>query len=212
MSWILGICATAIAVGALATWRAAAGEGWRWGSLRSRGPQVGAGPYRSAPALIERRRRLPAVAAIASTASVAWGLVTLLILSPLGLALTSWAVPAARDGVLLTIAALAMVAVTMSGFPMAVRLMAVCRSLAVRTDRSAEHALSVAVHAAVHHGLALATFGFMGLAVRRWELLRMAAIPCAIGFAVAALLARAHRAIRRIDRQDAQARDTALPA
>ncbi len=204
MTWILGICTCAIAIGAIATWVMAGGETWRWGSVRVRGPEVGDGPFRSAAIMVERPRRLPAVPAVASAISVGWGMLTMFLFAPLGILLCAITLPAARHGVLGALAALGALASTMSGIAIGQRLFAVSKALVVRTQASADRVRSVAKHAAVHHVLVMATVAAVHVASgHEAELLVLTAVPCAVGIGVAALLAFAWLTLRRLDREDA---------
>jgi hypothetical protein len=204
MTWIAAIVVTALLAGGLATWWMAAGESWRWGRLRRPGPQMGDGPYRSAPVVVEIPRRLPAIAGVASVLSVSLGLVTLLVFAPAGVVLSTIALPGSVEGVPEAVAALAVTGVTMSGFVIAMRLIGAPRLLVVRGADSAARVRAVAIHGALHHALAAATFAFMHAVVEAWPLLTVAAIPCAIGLAVAGLLGGASAVISRIDREDAR--------
>lgn len=207
MTWILGICTTVIAIGAIATWIMAAGERWRWGSVRVRGPELGDGPFRSAAIMVERPRRLPAIPAVASAISVGWGMLTLFLFVPLGMLLCAIALPAARYGVFGVLAGLGALASTMSGIAIGQRLIAVSKALVVRTHESAGRVRSVAKHVAVHHVLVMATVAAVRVASgTETELLVLTAIPCAIGMGLAALLAFAWLTLRRLDREDAAAR------
>ncbi len=206
MTWILAVCSSTIVIGAVATWQMARGQSWRWGSVRVRGPEVGDGPFRSATIMIERRRRQPPVAAAASVTGIAWGVLTLFFFAPLGILLCAIAIPAAKHGLLASMGGLGAAASTLSGFAIGVRMLSVGKSLVVRTPDSAERVLSVAMHAAVHHVLVFATVVVIYRAADSEPgLVTFAAVPCAIGLGVAALLALAGWRLRRLDRADATA-------
>lgn len=206
MTWILSICSTVIAIGAIATWWVARGETWRWGSVRARGPELGDGPFRSAAIMVDRPRGLPAVPASASAIGIAWGMLTLCLFAPMGILLSAITVPAARLGLLAALGGVGSLASTLSGFAIGTRMLAVSKSLVVRTPRSAEHIGSVAMHAALHHVLVFATVAAVeGASGMGRGLLAFTAVPCAIGLGVAALLAVACSTLRRLDRADATA-------
>jgi hypothetical protein len=206
MTWIVAIVSIAVAIGAVATWRMARGETWRWGSVRVPGPVVGDGPYRSASITIERRRRLPASAAVGSAIGIAWGMFTLFLFAPMGILLSAVALPAARHGIFAALGGLGAVAATLSGFAIGHRLIYVSRSLVVRTPDSAERVAGVAAHSMVHHVLVMAAVAVIQYA-GGWEanFLIVTAIPCAVGLGVAALLGVAAWRLRRLDRADATA-------
>lgn len=206
MTWIIAICSTAIAIGSIATWRLARGQRWRWGSVRVRGPEVGDGPFRSAAVIMERPRRMPMAVPVASAISVGWGALTLFLFAPLGILLSAVALPGARHGVLAAMGGLGAAASTLSGFAIGVRMLAVSKSLVVRTADSAERVRSVAIHAALHHVLVFGTVtAIHGGTGSDPEIVAFSAVPCAIGMGVAALLAVAGWALRRLDRVDATA-------
>src|SRR5687768_2384177 len=83
MNGLIAVTAIALGIGAVATWLRARRQGWRWG-WKSGTQEVGDGAYRSAPVEIRTPRRMPAVCAVASATSIAWGILTTFLFAPAG--------------------------------------------------------------------------------------------------------------------------------
>jgi hypothetical protein len=200
MYGLIAVPAIVLAIGAVATWLRARRQGWRWG-WKSGTQEVGDGAYRSAPVETRTPRRMPAVCAVASATSVAWGILTTFLFAPAGVL---GCVLVDREGtqeVGNLLGTLLFGLFTLHGFALGARLMGLVDVLAVRRPGSRERIYQAAVVSIVHHVAVAISFAL--IIGRDQEALAAFAIPCAIGVVHAVLLFRAGRAVEALDREDA---------
>jgi hypothetical protein len=202
MVWILGISLVAITIGVLATWRQAAGQGWRWGWRLDGTASVGEGAYRGATVALRRPRRLPVVCAVTAVVGIAWGTLTLLFLAPAGVLFCTIGVGLVAEGVLAGVGVVLFIGVTLHGFLIGPRLMALVSDLVVRRPEAAERIERTAKATLGHHAAAAASTLFLSVGADLWHLLGWTGIACAIGLAHGGLLLRARRVLAAIDRDD----------
>jgi hypothetical protein len=208
MDVLFGISAFALGLGALVTWMWSRGEGWRWGSRPGPVVEVGDGAYRTAAVSTRTPRRMPAVCAIASATSVAWGTITLCLFAPAGI--LGWTVAASAvgrglhgvPGILGVLGFLGLLAVTIHGFLIGPCLIGLVSPLTVRTSTSSLTVARAATRSLAHHLFVIVSCALLGLGMDTPIWPAVAAPPVLVGAAHAILLTRARVTLDRLDRLD----------
>jgi hypothetical protein len=202
----LEIVLVAVVLAAVATWFEVGSGRWRWGSIAEPPAVVGDDPYRTmVVAGGARPRHVPALCIAASFTSIAWGMVTMLMFAPGGLMFLLCGYvshPAAFPGGLLVLM------VSLHGFVIGARLIAISRALVVRSAGAAVRARSVAVRSLAHHGGVAAAFALVAVVVQSREMDQIAvqtAWLCGLGAGLALLVLLAGRKIARVDAAEAAA-------
>lgn len=181
--WFFTLLGIAIAVLVACLWLARVPG--RWGRRRSsRTVEAGTGPYRAQQIADEEPSPVPGSVGVTASASVVWGLLTLLIFAPAGALLLIMFADANEPAVAL--AAVALLGIELSGFALGATLIVVGFRLMRRSEGVAELAHVVTRWSRVHHAMVAVFFTLVALVTGEAAAVLLALpfvwLPCGIGF------------------------------